>query len=82
MTTDNGVKASLWKTVALLATLLVAVATFALTNVAVSDKVNNNDKRIALNEERIQRISQDISEIKSNQEKTLLLLQETMQRNR
>jgi len=83
------VNASLWKTVAILVTLLVAVVTFAFTNISLSGdmdflkgEITTNDKRITVNEERILRISQDINDIKENQKEMLRLLQENNRRNR
>ena len=83
------VNASLWKTVAILVTLLVAVVTFAFTNISLSGdmdflkgEITTNDKRISVNEERILRISQDINDIKENQKEMLRLLQENNRRNR
>ncbi len=88
MTQNNDVKSSLWKTVGILATLLVAVVTFALTNYSLSDKIvtltaanSTLDKRISINDERVLQLSRDITEIKESQKEILMLIRSSQTRN-
>ncbi len=81
MTQNNDSKVTLMKTIAILVTLLVAVFTFAFTNLSLSDKIvdltavdSELDKRVSLNDERVLRLAQDIAEIKEFQKEILTLL--------